>query len=255
MNARAIPEALQQAADERFRVHSPAVIESLLRFLIARAEPMLVLYGEPDPLATQPLAIDGPARELVLDYAPRPRAMRRLLEAPRLHFSTRLDQVRIGFEAAAARTGDCGDVPAFRVPLPDSISRLQRRAAYRLQLPASRPSWCGIRAPGVGGEAHPVRMHDISVGGLGLADLPENLPAAPGTVYRGCSVALPDCGTLTLDLQVVHVIAGPGRRAGCRFVDLPPESAALIQRCITRASAPAAGRIVAGLAAPGACSR
>ena len=237
------------ASEERFRVRSAVVIESLLRTLIARAEPVLLHYGGTDPLATRFLGLDALAGTLACDWGASPRAMRALLDAPRLVVSTQLEQVRIRFDAGPAEPGDWQDLPAFRIAVPAALTRMQRRGAYRLRLPGGRPHWCRIQGPGLPEGLHMVRLHDISLSGVGLTDLPATWNPTPGSVYRDCSIALADCGTLRLDIEIVHTRANPTRRAGCRFVNLPPEQAGVIQRYITRASAPSAGHLAASLAA------
>ena len=58
-------------------------------------------------------------------------------------------------------------VPAFAVPLPKFIVRLQRRDAFRIETPRIRPLEFFGRLPD--GRLLKLPAHDISVAGIGLA--------------------------------------------------------------------------------------
>ena len=79
---------------------------------------------------------------------------------------------------------------------------------------------------------------DISIGGIGIIGYTPDVPLQPGTVYENCSLSLPGFGLVVTSLQVrssfdfmlrsgVHT-----QRAGCRFLDLSPQTESLIQRYI-----------------------
>jgi flagellar brake protein len=220
--------------DERFRVYSRLEIVGFLRALVARHERVGVEFGSGDFVVTALLAVDEHAGQVVCDYGADASAMNRLLRAERLRFATQLDHVDIRFLSDAAVAGDYDDGPAFRIALPTSLLRVQRREAYRLKLPLGRPLWCEIGEAETPNERIVVRVRDISVAGLSLADLPQQWRVAQGMVFPGCGVAMGDLGTLTLNLEVMHTTEGTSRRCGCRFVDLAPGVATVIQRYITR---------------------
>ena len=123
---------------------------------------------------------------------------------------------------------------AFRIRLPESVLRFQRRDSYRLKIPLGRPLLCEVPANDEGTERVSVRVRDISVAGVGLIDYPKDLRVAVGTVWTGCRIQLPDLGPLLGDIEVMHASEGEGRRCGCRFQNLPLAMANLIQRYITR---------------------
>jgi c-di-GMP-binding flagellar brake protein YcgR len=222
--------------DDRFRIHSRMEIVGLLRAVSAHREIVTVHFGSAqDFVVSAVLAVNPDFEEVVLDYGADQAAMQRLLRAERLRISTQLDHVRIHFQADVAAAVSFEGGPAFRVRLPDSVLRFQRRDAYRLKIPLGRPLLCDIpRGEGEAGPPLRVRVRDISVAGIGLMDYPKDLRAAIGTVWTGCRIELPELGPLVGDLEVMHASDGEGRRCGCRFRNLPLAMANLIQRYITR---------------------
>lgn len=220
--------------DDRFRIRSRMEIVGLLRAVSSHREIVTVQFGGgQDFVVSAVLAVNPDFEELVLDYGADEAAMQRLLRAPRLRVSTQLDHVRVSFGAEAAEAVSFEGGKAFRVRLPDSLLRFQRRDAYRLKIPLGRPLLCHVTPPG-GGAVLAVKVRDISVAGVGLIDYPASLVLGIGTVLEGCRVNLPDLGPLTADLEVMHTTPGEVRRAGCRFRNLPLPMANLIQRYITR---------------------
>jgi c-di-GMP-binding flagellar brake protein YcgR len=223
--------------DDRFRIHSRMEIVGLLRAVSAHREIVTVQFGgAQDFVVSAVLAVNPDFEEVVLDYGADEAAMQRLLRAQRLRVTTQLNQVRIQFQADVAAVVNYEDGPAFRVRLPDSLQRFQRRDAYRLKVPLGRPLLCEIPPSETAGgtQALRVRVRDISVEGIGLVDYPKELRPATGAVWSGCRINLPDLGPLVADLEVKHATEGDVRRCGCHFRNLPLSMANLIQRYITR---------------------
>lgn len=174
--------------------------------------------GAQDFVVSAVLAVNPDFEEVVLDYGADEAAMQRLLRAERLRITTHLDHVRIHFQTDVASMGAFDSGPAFRVRLPDSVLRFQRRDAYRLKIPLGRPLLCDIpRAEGDPAPAMHVRVRDISVAGVGLIDYPKDLRVAVGMVWPGCRIDLPDLGPLVADIEVMHASDGETRRCGCLF--------------------------------------
>ena len=220
--------------DDKFRIRSRMEIVGLLRAVSKHREIVTVQFGGgQDFVVSAVLAVNPDYEELVLDYGADESAMQRLFRAPRLRLSTQLDHVRVSFNAEAAEVVSFEGGKAFRVRLPDSLLRFQRRDAYRLKIPLSRPLMCHVPVPG---SATPlaVKVRDISVAGVGLTDYPATLVLGMGTVLAGCRINLPDLGPLIADIEVMHATQGEVRRCGCRFRNLPLPMANLIQRYITR---------------------
>ena len=221
--------------DERFRIRSRMEIASVLRAVADAREIVTAQFGGAnDFVVTAVLGVDLAAGYVILDYGADEAAMQRLLRAERLRFATQLDHVRVSFQAGAAVAATYEDGPAFVVAIPDVVMRMQRRDAYRLKIPLGRPLMCSIPAQDAGGRATSVRVRDICVGGVGLAEYGKDLVVAVGVIWPGCRIELPGLGTLTADLEVMFAGEGDVRRCGCRFRNLRLPMANLIQRYITR---------------------
>ena len=224
----------QVGDDDRFRIFSRMEIVGLLRAVAAHRALVTVQFGgAQDFVVTAVLAVNPEFEEVVLDYGADEPAMRRLLRAERLRISTRLDHVRMSFTADGAGVMSFEGGPAFRVRLPDTLLRFQRRDSYRLKVPLGRPLVCQV--PVADGSASvALKVRDISVAGIGLTDYPPTFLVAIGQVLEGCRVTLPELGALVAGLEVMHATQGETRRCGCRFRNLPLPMATLIQRYITR---------------------
>jgi len=224
----------QVGDDDRFRIFSRMEIVGLLRAVAAHRELVTVQFGGgQDFVVTAVLAVNPEFEEVVLDYGADEAAMQRLLRAERLRISTQLDHVRMSFTADGAGAVTFEDGPAFRVRLPDSLLRFQRRESYRLKVPLGRALLCQVPAAD-GGAPLALKVRDISVAGIGLTDYPPSFLITIGQLLEGCRINLPELGALVADLEVMHATQGEARRCGCRFRNLPLPMATLIQRYITK---------------------
>jgi c-di-GMP-binding flagellar brake protein YcgR len=221
--------------DDRFRIHSRMEIVGLLRAVGTHRELVSVQFGSAaDFVVSAVLAVNPDFEEVVLDYGADEAAMQRLLKSDRLRITTQLDHVRIIFQADVAEAVRFEDGLAFRIRLPDSVLRFQRRDSYRLKVPLGRPLMCDVPANDAGTERTSVRVRDISVCGVGLMDFPKQFRVAVGMVWPGCRINLPELGTLTGELEVMHTTESDVRRAGCQFRNLSFPMQNLIQRYITK---------------------
>jgi c-di-GMP-binding flagellar brake protein YcgR len=226
----------QVGDDDKFRIYSRMEIVNILQAVAADRELVSIGFGgSQDFILSAILAVNPDFEEVVLDYGADQAAMQKLLASNRLRFTTQLDHVRILFQTDLVAATSFEGSPAFRTPLPASLLRLQRRDAYRLKIPLSRPVMCDMPAADTGAGRVRVRVRDISAGGVGLVDYPPSMRLVPGTVRKDCRIVLPELGTLTADLEVMHATADvESRRCGCRFVGLSQAMANLIQRYITK---------------------
>lgn len=93
----------------------------------------------------------------------------------------------------------------------------------------------------------PLRVYDISCGGIALVDWPDGRAPENHRLYRQCRLLLDDEEPLAADLEVVYVLERTEsdgervRRCGARFVDLPGTLATRVQRYITRLERAAKG--------------
>jgi c-di-GMP-binding flagellar brake protein YcgR len=226
------------SAYAKYLLHSKSEIIQVLRSVL-NARELLTAYFDHGQrfFLTSIVAIQSASDSLIVDYGLDQETNVRALEAPRMVFVTSQDRVRVQFSTDRLEQIGFDGRPAFRASLPTSLLKLQRREYYRLLTPMRLTLTCAI--PAVTGRAE-VAVSDISVGGVGLTGLPDELKLAIGMQCGGCRIVLPQEGTVLAGLEVrslQEVLLRTGasvKRAGCRFVDIPASQQAMIQRYIIR---------------------
>lgn len=221
---------------EPFQVYSRVEIVGLLRALIERHTLVTVYFrGGEASVVTRLLAVNPDFEEVVFDCAQSACANDALARSSGIVAVAFLDHVKLQFRAPRAEPTVFADAPAFRVRLPESMLRLQRRNFFRVRVPATRPILLRL-GEDADGRGRALRVVDLSCGGVGaIADRSVG-PIAPGTVLTGCRMDLPDIGPIGCSVEVRHANMRPDHtlRLGLRFVDLPPAMATLLQRYINR---------------------
>jgi c-di-GMP-binding flagellar brake protein YcgR len=162
---------------------------------------------------------------------------RAFMKAERSQFATVVEGIRLQFSVKRVSMTKIGGEQVFAVILPTSMLRLQRREAFRLQLPSSKPCICRV----LRGTPQEVTLpiYDISVGGLGIL-VAEQLAFDPMEVLENCWIDLRESGMLTVALEVRYIMAKDSRAGkvhwhmGCRFVKPSPANETLIQRFMAR---------------------
>ncbi|MCZ7563155.1 MAG: flagellar brake protein [Burkholderiales bacterium] len=231
--------------DERFVLRSRAEIVATLRQLATdRALISIDADRARDFVLTTILDVDAEGDALVVEGGPDAAANRRLLGAESLFAVTEQGHVKVRFVIGPPRRVDYDGRPAFSVPLPASLVRLQRREFFRATAPVGRPLIA--RIPIVGDDPTSIvefRVLDISVGGLGLLSQPPHVGLIPGTVIPAFRLQLPEIGAIECKLEVpssfeMRLSTGVrANRSGCKFLDLPARMGALVQRYINKLQA------------------
>ncbi len=224
--------------DDRFTVRSPVEVAFILRAVMQAGEMVTAYFNDGrDFMITAILAVDRNAGEVLFDASKDSASNRRLTGGRKVSFVTTQDRIKVQFDSDAVTTTTYEGDPAFRIPLPASLLKFQRRDYYRVDTPVIKPVRCRLALP----EGHvDTHLVDISLGGVCLTGYPESLAMEPGREFPGCRIDLGDAGQLTADLQVRNNIDIPlrngtvSRRAGCMFVKLPPGAEAMLQRYIIR---------------------
>jgi c-di-GMP-binding flagellar brake protein YcgR len=227
------------AAMAHCQVHTRYEVVSLLRE-VAASHALLTIYfnSGTDAIVSTLLEVNPDFEELVIDCGADQKANARLLESPRLVAVTFVDHIRIQFSTGRAHTTTFQGTPAFRIRLPDSVLRLQRRNAYRVRVPMANPATLSIVHPNRADEMLKLKLLDISVGGIAVLATPEDFEWKDGAVLEGCRIELPDFGEFTSDLEVRYslLLAETGRtqlkRYGLQFRNLGGSTASLVQRYI-----------------------
>ncbi|WP_127476887.1 flagellar brake protein [Sulfurivermis fontis] len=226
---------------ERYRVDSRMEILRVLGDLARGLQLVTAYFNEgSDFILTTILRLDEEHNRLVLDYGPDDSLNQRLLAARRILFVTRHNQVRVQFTSESIQKATFQGAPAFVIPLPASIIRIQRREYYRLATPIGRHLNISLATPDGGTiSAHIV---DISVGGVGIIEPPEGRQCGwePGSIVPGCRIELPEEGVIHADIEIRNRYQVDSRdgtplyRIGCRLLGLDSRSNAAILRYIHR---------------------
>lgn len=231
---------------EPFMVYARVEIVAMLRQLLEQGT-LVTAYGHPSAggaaggandgfAVTALLSVNPEFEEVVFDNASDPRAQRRLLAAERLTFVAFVQQVKVQFSTHRAEATLFEGKPAFRVRMPESLLRLQRREAFRVRTPLARPAHCLVPYTEDGRQYEKLRLLDISVSGMALLTYPEKFDLTAGTTVEGCYLDLPGVGSVGVAVRIRHVDAVPrderARRVGCEFVRLAPQARLALQRYV-----------------------
>lgn len=233
-------ERLSDTHEGECRVTSMRQILSFLRSIAESGAPVALYFdGARDFIMTSVLDIGE--KGLWVEQSTDMPKNRRITESRKMTLVSSLDHVKIQFSANAARAVTHRSYPAFYLPLPGMVYRVQRREYYRLMLPLSEHMCCVISA----GEPPELRqvevpVMDISGGGVRLSYAEKEIEFVMGQTYAGCRINLPEVGRIEVTITVrnlVSVSPKPGqiiRRAGCEFRDLDNASSMLLQRYVTK---------------------
>lgn len=146
-----------------------------------------------------------------------------------LTVTTSFDQVYLMFEIEGLEKTDYFGRPAFKTGLPETLTYMQRRDAFRTAVPQDKDVSCTIlQDAAIHPTAAKLAVRDLSVTGLALADPARVLDVEFGKVYAA-RLDIPRTGAFEVSLSVIHVSeeepaykgAAKVRRVGCSFVDMP----------------------------------
>lgn len=228
---------------DRYRIYSRREILALLRSIKDHNHLVsLMIGGGYEAIVTSILHIDDANNSLIVDSAPSNSVNERILASRKVSFETNLDQIRILFSSDDIRFVNWENLPAFRVPIPESVVRLQRREFYRVAAPVANPVRCIVPVKDEDGNITPVTttLYNISAGGVAIVDDRKILDNTIGFVHNNCRIDLPGGAPITVNLQVrnstdLTLTSGKSiRRIGCMFLNLPQSQLAAVQRYITK---------------------
>lgn len=223
----------------RYLVESKKEVAFILRSIAQKGEGLTAHFNQGnDFILTSIIEVDTDNDEVILDYGANESLDRRILDARKIVFITAQDKVRIQFTVShIEKTSYEGD-PAFKIDLPESLIKLQRREYYRLSTPITKPLICTF--PLEEGKKVDLAIADISIGGIGVINPPSNFKFEIGAKYQGCYFVLPEIGTIVATMQIRNAFeitmknGSRTMRAGCMFVNLPGTMESMIQRYIIK---------------------
>lgn len=211
---------------------------------ILKEKSLLTLIFERDGqfILSSILAIGTQRNELVLDCGIDSLLNQLAVKCGNLIGVTTQKRIKIEFNCCNFQLIQFEGRDAFRVDLPASLKRIQRRNFYRIATPILNPATCSIPLSGKNGKESTVfPLSEISCGGMSLQiDQHPEIHFDLGAIIEHCQIDLPAFGMIETAIQVKNVYSTTldnglsCRRAGCEFVGLPEKSRAFIQRYISK---------------------
>lgn len=235
------PEAESPALD-RFALDDRDGIAGLLGQLSQRGSLVTLYFDDASGFTVgSVLAVDAEGDAFVLDCAGDGGVQRAIALARDIVVVAFLDATKIQFTLAGAEPVDHEGRTALRLRLPRRVLRIQRRSAPRRTPHGGRPATCRVPVPGRTGQYEPVRVLDISLGGLAVLAPPRLFALSRDEVVGPCQLDLPEVGQIGVALRVRYLEAWPSelgqRRCGCEFVDLGDGARRSLQRYLDRLEA------------------
>ena len=224
-----------------YEIESRKEILSLLRGIVDKNQLIrMLIQGEADVCVTSILDVDDQLDTVILDSSIDTEQNKRILTAQGLSFETTLDKVRILFAAERIEPTVFEGNAAFKMVVPPTLIRLQRREYYRISTPVTNPVRVVIELSNELGGGTTFPLADISCGGIAILDNKMILGDAIGKEYVNCRIDLPEIGQVTTSLQVRNSLDltllnnKTNRRLGCEFVNIQRSMLAYVQRYITK---------------------
>lgn len=231
-------EKLSNREEEDFRIVSPKEIEFMLRNVAENASRVALYYGDANYfILTTLLGVDDSG--LWLEQGPDSTGNRRIIESEDLVCVSSHLNVKIQFATDQASASEYQGYPAFYLPMPDSIYRIQRRDSFRLTPPPSDPLRCVIPTSDPQEKRQQeVTIMDISAGGVKITCAENDLELEEGKTYENCQIRLPDVGIISVTITVRSLTSLTTKskqvikRAGCQFHKLDGATNILLQRYV-----------------------
>lgn len=231
------PARIEMLSDiSKYTLSSSIEVQYVLRNLVKSHAPVAICFNrDAEFIVTTLLDVDDKNNVLVFDEGASSNTNKRLLAADSSVFTSNPDGIKIQFTGSKITSTTWDGEPAFSMPLPKSVIKLQRREFFRIQTPITNPLIFTIKHPEVG--VIKLKVVDISLGGVALM-LPEEHPFQLFEQYNSCRLDVPDFGEFVVSLQTRNIVSVPLKngktmlRMGCCFVDLPAKQGSMLQRLI-----------------------
>ena len=224
---------------EPYQVVSRREIRLLLSGIQNDRQLLKMIYNRSgESIVTSILDIDQDNDWLIIDSAPSEEQNRKIASQASFSFDTTLQKVRVMFFSNRMELCQFEGRPAFRLPIPEALVRLQRREVYRIRVPRTNVIVPFFTESGL--QEVTVFLQDIGLGGIGFLDETQKLDYTIGKTYENCRITLADKSVIIAALQVrnsqeISLANGKVmRRFGCQFIDLPNNTKLNLQRLITK---------------------
>lgn len=182
------------------------------------------------------LHVDPKAGRIVLARSAMEAANAAVLARPRCTFHCEMGGWHVEFVASEPRAVVFRGHSLIQCRFPELLASNPRRAHDRVRLRSPLP--LRVHADAAGIMPFEALIVDLGYGGVGFLAYATSITLEPGTVLRGCRIALPGGQECVTDLEVRYsqaITLGNGRRAmrsGCRLLSACPQLAALTKRLL-----------------------
>ncbi|HZW25663.1 MAG TPA: flagellar brake protein [Gallionella sp.] len=239
-------ESITDADEKECRISSPKQIQSILRDIAESGTNAALYYNaKRDFIMTTILDLDEDG--LWVEPGHSATENHHIGESRKITLVSSHNHVKVQCAVNGASIVTYDDQPAFFLPMPTSLYRLQRREYFRLSLLPSEYLRCIIetgrpKVPGTQEEPPKptIPVMDISGGGVGLIFMEDEFDFEKGAVYQNCRIDLPEIGPIEVNLIVRNIIplstnkfGKTMKRAGCEFKNIDGPTTLKLQRFIT----------------------
>jgi c-di-GMP-binding flagellar brake protein YcgR len=239
MNADKPPVAA--SSDEKFLIRNRDEILLILTGFSLSRDTVSILFSEGhDILLSEVVAVVPENNALFLDPNSNADFNKQLLGALRLSFVVEQDGVTVRWSAPQAFADQYEGRPVFRVTIPETLRRIQRREFFRVATPGNHPILCSVPSPNNPPAFVNLPLVDISMEGIGVI-----LPAAEVTAFEkgaellNCTIDFGEAGSVAVNLRVRNIWTvalkngKSNTHAGLGFVGLPSRTQSIIQHYVT----------------------
>src|SRR5690606_29735085 len=130
-------------SSDPYLTSSQLEIVRLLRAIEARKSLLRMhLKGRAVAIVTTILDVDAANHRLTVDVSSDPDFNERIISAQEVTFDTMLDKIHIQFSTSNITHCQHDNLPALSMPMPQTLSRIQRREYYRVDIPVTNPASC-----------------------------------------------------------------------------------------------------------------
>ena len=170
--------------------------------------------------------------EVVFEYSDSKDIDRLIRQSRSIDFSTCIDDISVTFSSGPVEDTVHNGRPAFKIQIPRSIHRVQRRDFYRAAPPLSERPACVMESDG---KTYQATVVDISIGGMSA--FVQNAYFKAGDVIERCRISTPIGIEIEASLEVVHVgdeLDGSREvQYGYRFKDAGASVESKLQKYVT----------------------
>lgn len=223
---------------EQFLKQNPLAVMGILRDLQKEQVPLRISWSGGQFISR---ILDVTPEHLVIDFGSQEYENRAVQRASLIEIAAETHGAKVEFSVPNLQVGEYQDLPAFMMPLPETIWFLQRREYFRINAPLHPTYFCRAKMPD--NSEIRFRLFDLSVGGMGAlmdGELPEGL--LPGIRFSQIELDMAAWGIFRFDTQLLAIserkvvdsknetIVTP--RLSFRFLNVSPAVERELQRII-----------------------